>query len=236
MSLLKNRIRTRMAQALGRCVRNANDFAVILMIGSDIANFCKSDILSALHPEMQAELAIGLENSIGQSLENFEEMISLFLKQSDDWREVEEKILFDRDLRERKIDLSLSQLSNSAKHEVLFSKALWAGQYEDAQEYAQVVLDQLTGDELTPYRGWWYYLAGYVAWLRYSQNKDSMAFQLAQEHFERASRTAMSVSWLVYLKSIKQDDRSSVVDNDYLLASAIENMVTVHDFNQKRVL
>jgi len=224
VSLLKNRIRTRMAQALGRCVRNANDYALILMIGSDIANFCKEDNLSALHPEMQAELYFGLENSIGQSLDNFVEMISSFLGQSEDWRVVEEQIVSLRETKERKADSSLEQLSKSAKQEVLFCKSLWMRQYDDAQQCAQQILDQLVGDELTPYRGWWYYLAGYVAWLRYLHNKDGMAFQLAQEHFERASRTSMSVSWLVYLKRLKRDAVTQVVDNDFMVASAIENM------------
>jgi len=224
VSLLKNRIRTRMAQALGRCVRNANDYALILMVGSDIANFCKEDNLSALHPEMQAELIFGLENSIGQNLVDFNAMINSFLDQSEEWQTVQEQIVSLRETKERKNDKSLEQLSQSAKQEVLFCKSLWTMQYDEAQKYAQQILDQLTGDELTPYRGWWYYLAGYVAWLRYTHNKDDMAFQLAQEHFERASRTSMSVSWLVYLKRLKRGAVIQTVDHDFMLASAIENM------------
>ena len=173
---------------------------------------------------MQAELYFGSQNSIGQSLENYEEMIDAFLAQSEDWRGVEEQIVSIRENRERKVDASLAQLSKSAIPEVLFCNSLWLRQYDKAQEYAQQVLDKLTGDELTPYRGWWYYLAGYVAWLRHIHDKDAMAFQLAQEHFERASRTSMSVSWLVYLKRLKRDSSTQAVDNDFILASAIENM------------
>lgn len=63
-SLLKDRIITRFTQATGRCTRGIRDFSLVILDGTELHTFClKNENLEVMHPELQAELKFGLENS-----------------------------------------------------------------------------------------------------------------------------------------------------------------------------
>src|SRR5262249_36527074 len=63
-SVLEERIRTRVVQGAGRCTRNANDYAVVMVIGPELMNFClQKEVRESMHPELQAETSFGVENS-----------------------------------------------------------------------------------------------------------------------------------------------------------------------------
>lgn len=64
--VLTERIRTRLTQGAGRTTRNTADYAAVLMLGRDLANFCaQPGVQAASHPEIRAELCFGLDNSTG---------------------------------------------------------------------------------------------------------------------------------------------------------------------------
>src|SRR5689334_16167209 len=76
MSYLMNECRTRVLQAIGRCTRSLEDFSAVVVSGEELSDYL-ADIRrrNYLHPELQAELAFGVEQSKGASLadlvENF---------------------------------------------------------------------------------------------------------------------------------------------------------------------
>ena len=73
-SVLNELVKTRITQALGRCTRSSDDFANVLMIDSNLMKFCaKVENRIGFHPEIQAEVEFGLENS--EKIETVDEMV-----------------------------------------------------------------------------------------------------------------------------------------------------------------
>jgi len=63
-SITQDRVRTRVTQAMGRCTRDESDYAIVLILGADLVKwFCTEENVRGMHPELQAEVAFGLENS-----------------------------------------------------------------------------------------------------------------------------------------------------------------------------
>lgn len=74
--LLKELVKTRITQALGRCTRSSDDFANVLMVDPNLLKFCANkENLRGFHPEIQAEIDFGLQNS--ETFESTEEVIEL---------------------------------------------------------------------------------------------------------------------------------------------------------------
>src|SRR3954466_5606811 len=66
--VLQERIRARIVQGAGRATRNDTDFAVVVLLGSDLLPFlARGDVLDAMHPEVHAELELGFESSFQTS-------------------------------------------------------------------------------------------------------------------------------------------------------------------------
>jgi len=85
---LAERLRTRIVQGAGRCTRGPNDFAVVVVLGSDITRyFSRSENRGALEPELQAEVEFGWRNSRGADPDDVIENVEMFLANDRDWRE-----------------------------------------------------------------------------------------------------------------------------------------------------
>jgi hypothetical protein len=55
--MLTKRIRTRLTQGASPPARNSTDYAAVLMIGRELANFCaQANVQAATHPEFRAEI------------------------------------------------------------------------------------------------------------------------------------------------------------------------------------
>ena len=77
---LAERIRTRVVQGAGRCTRGPDDFAVVVVRGSDLTRYLNfPDVRAALDPELQAEVEFGWQNSVGQSHDDIADMVKVFL-------------------------------------------------------------------------------------------------------------------------------------------------------------
>ena len=62
--LLDDRILTRLVQGFGRCTRSPNDYAAVIILGENLNNYLfKKERREFFHPEIQAELEFGLEQS-----------------------------------------------------------------------------------------------------------------------------------------------------------------------------
>ena len=173
-SLLRDRIRTRLTQALGRCTRSPTDHAVVIMSGSGALNFCiKSENRSGFHPELQAEIEYGLETSKEMTHNEFLATARALLRKEPGWEGVDQWIRGKRDSYKRKADEVSQTLIANVPDEIDYATCLWVGNYRDALKHARACADRLGGDALDNYRAWWYYLAGSAAVL--SAKRDNLS-------------------------------------------------------------
>jgi len=194
--ILDERLGTRLAQGFGRCTRSDTDYAVVVVAGDSISgHLLRAERRAHFHPELQAELEFGLEQSKdlprGEFLENFRE----FLEQGDAWQAAEGQLLSIRDARTRNPRAGEADLAKAVAHEVDFAQRLWNGDLLGAIAAAESVLSVLNDEHLRGYRALWNYLAGCCAW-RLSQDDGDGLRARARECFRRAAAGATSVYWL----------------------------------------
>jgi hypothetical protein len=177
-ALLNGRIATRLSQAVGRCSRNSNDYSVVLLEGEALFDFCnKRDAVQGLHPELQAELELGLDNSADQRIDDFLHKIDLFLRQSAELDDLEQAL---QDLAEQKDKVATpatQRLQQVVKSEIAYASAMWSKSYERAAEMAKKVSDQLDGEALATYRAWWLYLQGCALYATYHETGSPSALE-----------------------------------------------------------
>jgi Rad3-related DNA helicase len=92
-SLFADRIKTRITQAFGRCTRANSDFAAVFILGDEWMDYLlEPKNRNLLHPEIQAELIFGDDQS-KTSLEEVLENLQVFLEQKSDWQDAAEDIV-----------------------------------------------------------------------------------------------------------------------------------------------
>ena len=199
-SLLRDRVVTRFTQGVGRCTRSDNDYAVVFVTGRRLVDFLlKNENRHILHPELQAELEFGIENSRDKTAEHFRELWKSFLSKDDDWKEAEAAILNLRDNSSRHDDPISQQLKSVVADEVTYLYAMWSGNFEDGLEHARKVVDALGGDETKAYRAWWYYLSAEAAMAIHEATQDEAYRDTARDLLRRASNCCIGVSWFARL-------------------------------------
>ena len=158
---IRDRIRTRITQALGRCTRDQNDYSMVCINDKDILSWLNTEeILKGIHPELQAEIRIGLDLSENLNEKDLLEMANSFQEGNEDWEVVEDHILEKFKNLKKKSDHLSENLKKSAAYEVDFTYALWTKDYERAYTSAQKVLSSLEGHDVDfrPYRAFWCYM------------------------------------------------------------------------------
>jgi hypothetical protein len=133
--LFNERVQTRVLQAVGRCTRGLNDYSAVVVTGEDLpAYLTDRKRRSYFHPELQAELEFGIDQSTSDQstrvsaktlLENFE----IFLEHEDDWEEANQNILESRDRATQAAFPAMDDLSSAVPHEIAWQRALWEGDY-----------------------------------------------------------------------------------------------------------
>jgi DEAD/DEAH box helicase/Helicase C-terminal domain len=202
-SLLRDRLRTRFTQGVGRCSRGPKDYAAILVLGSRLFEFCaKSENRAGMHPELQAELEFGLDNSEDLSAAAVRDLLDTFYAQKQDWLDAEEDIRQRREGKKRVPDAVAVKLAAIVAAEVDYVYALWRRDYAAALQRATTVSDGLAGAEFEGYRAFWYYMGGIAAWLLAEQAGDASQKGRAKELFERASKASKSIPWFAELAAL----------------------------------
>ena len=136
-SLLRDRLRTRFTQGVGRCSRGPNDYAAVLVLGHQLFEFCaKPENRSGMHPELQAELEFGLDNSDDLSIVSAIDLMEFFYKQGKDWQAADEDIRSRREGKARADDAVATKLAAVVKAEVDYVYSLWAADFQHALERA----------------------------------------------------------------------------------------------------
>jgi hypothetical protein len=130
---LRDRLRTRLTQGLGRCTRDENDYALVLLAGRDLLNWCANQSnAKGLIPELQAEIAFGLDNSNDRTASDFLELRAAFLAQTQDWSPADEEIIARREECAVVDDAVAQALKAAVGHEVRYVYALWRHEFDRA--------------------------------------------------------------------------------------------------------
>jgi len=190
--LLRERIKTRIEQASGRCTRSDTDSAAIIMLGNRLLDFCaRKENQKIFHPEIRAEIRYVLDqqNTLGE----LDAMLASFMKKDQHWDEAEQNIAELRSSEELPDTSATDILSAVVKAEVDFAYAMWTQDYEKAVAQGQSVVDGLSGNKVAPYRALWCF---FVAGAAYIQAKFDGQFEKVVVDFaSRAKEACKTVSW-----------------------------------------
>lgn len=197
--LFNERIQTRVLQAVGRCTRGLNDYAMVVVTGDDLpAYLTRIERRRHFHPELQAELHFGIEQSTDVDIAEFDDNFRIFLAHEAEWEDVNKTILESRDGAAREPFPAMTELDAAVRHEIAWQRAMWSGDYAGAYDCAREVLGHLTHEALRGYRMLWHYLAGGAADLASRAGPDDLSSQAA-EQFDRAKSCSQGISWLINL-------------------------------------
>jgi hypothetical protein len=146
--VLTERIRTRLTQGAGRATRNSADYAAVIILGRDLANFCADHgVHAASHPEIRAEICFGLDNSQGVPAREAAENLRHFHDQDEDWRAAEQDIIASREAVQRAWPPGTEQLEAASPHEAAAIDAAWQRDWPTAIDEAGKALGRLAGGE-----------------------------------------------------------------------------------------
>jgi len=211
--VFNERLQTRVIQAVGRCTRSLEDYSAVIVMGEDIPEYLVNPKnRKYLHPNLQAEIEFGEQQSGDENLETYEEYMRLFLQQGEDWQSVNDQIIHARNELNQDQFPSIALMESSVEEELKYQKSMWAGDFEQAKIHAEAVIGIITGPgELRGYRAWWHYLAGSACELA---TKYSPLFATASDdHYEAAKKAAPTLQWLVALCA--KNALSTSVPSDY---------------------
>ncbi len=221
--LLSDRILTRIVQAVGRCTRSATDYAAVIILGDDLYKILLDPARRKfLHPELQAEIEFGNEQSKDVTESGFLDNLRIFLEHQEEWNAADEGIVSLRDSFQQEKLPAMNKLIAAVTHEVRYQYALWNGDFEVAVSECRDVLTSLNGDDVRGYRAFWNYLAGSAAWMG-AKNGILSLESGARDYFKRAASTASEVVWFSRLSRLTLDDDSSY-QADTRLMKVIEGL------------
>lgn len=202
VALLNDRILTRIQQAFGRCTRAATDYAAVVVSGEELSTYLpKKERRHFLHPELQAELQFGLDQSKDMSASDFLDNLGIFFAQGDEWSEADNEIVGLREKAEQKGLPGAQDLQNAVGFELDYQYAMWRGDFAAALEACRKVLTELKDPELRGYRALWSYLAGSAAWLAEQEGIGALA-GMARDFYEQAMGATQGARWLIGLSRI----------------------------------
>ncbi|MFN6463284.1 MAG: hypothetical protein RMZ41_015930 [Nostoc sp. DedVER02] len=236
--LFNDRVLTRIVQAVGRCTRADNDYSAVVVLGEELNSFLvDKNKRKFLHPEIQAEIEYGIEQSKDIKSSEFIENLQIFLTHKEEWNGAEKDIIDLRDKLEQSQLPGIEKLQASVAHEVRYQNALWSGNFEQAVQECSSVLSSLSGDDVKGYRAFWYYLAGSAAWMAAKRGVASME-GVARNFFKRAASTTEGVSWLYQLSRLNLEENQENQADKLRLTSvieALESQLSLYgNFNDKK--
>lgn len=196
--VLTERIRTRLTQGAGRATRNSADYAAVLILGRDLANFCaQADVQAASHPEIRAEIGFGLDNSRAVPAREAMQNLRHFHEQDEEWRDAEQDIIAARETQPRTRPPGTEQLAAAAGHEVAAVDAAWQGDWAKAiDEAGQAAARLAGGDEIRHYQALWHYILASWAIIAARSGDRNRLQPVADAHFSDARAAAAGTRWL----------------------------------------
>lgn len=220
---LAERLRTRIVQGAGRATRGPNDYAVVVVLGSDITRyFSRRENQISLEPELQAEVQFGWDNSKGQEAADILENVRVFLNHDEDWREGGEPLVAEfREDAEKVEAPGAAALGESAELEVdawrlAFSED-WVAASQKLEEAARLV--GKGGEATRGYRGLLLYLAG--VWLHRGAESEAHRAR-ARQLVRDAGKASVRGTWLKEMKELPGAEEVPLAAADVV---AVNNIV-----------
>ncbi|GJH22668.1 DEAD/DEAH box helicase family protein [Caballeronia novacaledonica] len=194
--LYNERVQTRVIQAIGRCTRSLEDYSAVVVTGDALPEYL-ADINRRryLHPELQAEIAFGVNQSTHTDIANLLENIDIFLKNGPEWEDANRQIVDDRARLVQEALPAQSDLAGAVGDEIQYQTLMWRQDYQGAAAAAEAVLARLVHPLLKGYRALWNYLAGSAAYLAAQKGSGAMTAK-ARQHYAEAYKCAPDLSWL----------------------------------------
>lgn len=226
--LFNERVQTRVLQAIGRCTRSLEDYSTVVIMGDDLQDYLTDKVRRAfLHPEIQAELQFGIDQSKGAKRAEFLGYLQTFLANGDDWEAANENIISYRSDLVQETFPAIAELEAVVPFEIEYQKSLWQGDYVQAMDAASRVLGAIVGPQLRGYRALWNYLAGSAALLAFRQGALGDTTR-AESYFFAAKNAALGLPWLVALATRRQSGESTQQDPDLdLVMTQVEQLELV---------
>jgi hypothetical protein len=223
-SALRERVRTRLMQGMGRATRSRNDHAVVLMAGEDLIDFLRDpENLAGMRPELQAELRYGL--FLSQEGEDLSDLVRAFVERSDDWKQAEGYLREEADEADLDPPAGADQLQEAAPSEVLASQAAWRAEHDQACAFAQAVVRKLTVGSVAPYRTLWKVLAAQWAAEHASASGEPVDLRIAAQLCRDATASARTRTWRPRLPKIQPPkDLEGLDDRAVNIASAAQRI------------
>lgn len=205
--VLRRLERTRLIQGMGRCTRDATDFAVILMLGQTLSNsLTNQDLTSGFPKEIQKELIWGKEQGeiARNDIEDLKDMI-IGLIEDPDYRK-------DANLSFEDIELintgeASKDFEDSGKLEVKYSRSLWNGDFSDAINKAVKISDSIVDPAFYGYKSWWCYLESLAA-RQLGKNQEEI------KALVQAKGTGINSGWINNLLIKRKDTCLTKDEND----------------------
>jgi DEAD/DEAH box helicase len=234
--LLDDRILTRLVQGFGRCTRSPNDYAAVVILGETLNSYLfKKEHREFFHPEIQAEIEFGLEQSRDATVDDMLENLTHFFARDAAWEQADQAILSLREGLNQRTLAATKDLADAVASELAYQYALWNSDYSSALEHSRTVLGKLNHADLRGYRALWLYLAGSAAWLAH-QAGHLPDDETAKEYFRKAQAAAPVLRWLVGLRTTKSSAATTLVGGDSgataiveRLELVLEELGTIHD-------
>ncbi len=213
--LFNERIQTRVLQAVGRCTRSPEDYSAVVVTGSELVDYlADKKRREYLHPELQAELLFGVEQSKDMDVPGFLENLRLFLENGEAWEKANAQIVANRAAMQRKAFPVMVELQVAVAHEIEYEKRMWQKDYEVALGHADKVLGAIQAPELHGYQALWHYLAGCAALLAVKAGVKGSLPARAKDEFMRAKETATALPWLVSLTRYSEEEKTTEEEED----------------------
>lgn len=217
---LAERLRTRIVQGAGRCTRGPNDYAVVVVLGSDIMKyFSRPENLRALEPELQAEVEFGWQNSRGVAPDELIENVEMFLEHGADWREQGEPAV--AEFRQDAVKVEppgTDALGKAAALEVEAWQLAFGGDWIGASEKLQEAVPHVGPAATRGYRGLLLYLAG--VWLHLGaqdETQRSRSRQLVRDAALAANRS----TWLKEMRELPDAESVPLVPEDIVAVNHV---------------
>lgn len=233
--LFNERIQTRVLQAIGRCTRSLQDYSAVIVSGAELPDYLSDRRrLAFLHPEVQAEVDFGIEQSRKTTSADLLENVRILLAHAHEWEEADQQIVAKRQAATQNPFPAMEELASIVRYEIDYQEQMWQGDFEAALASAESVLGGLTAPELRGYRALWHYLAGSAAWLA-SNSKIPHLTAKARAHFTEAKNAARGIPWLVALSRFQPDEQLDEADDSPLfrqlerVEDVLVSLGTVHD-------
>lgn len=227
-TLFRERIQTRVLQAMGRCTRSLEDYSAVIVGGDDLQDYLTDRRnREHFHPEIQAELEFGIAQSKSASYDDFEQYLSVFLKNDEEWEIANADIISARDRLKETPSPATQELGEAVSSEISYQMATWQGDFAGALDSATTVLSNTKNPDLRGYRALWNYLAGSAAHLAHARGQLSSSDR-EKAHFAAAKNAAIGLRWLIDLGTQKTGRAS----DSNLETSSIEQIEAV----QRRIM